>query len=196
MTSSENKVKVDSATQRRKQIKLQKMLESRNIGKAYHGRSLSSYTPSKISSFNNKEKLLEVCNDNAVEYLDSGRGITFIGDNEDCYDLAILSIRALTIIAPQYRIRVIYFREMFEEDFEVGDDTDSFLILNFYPDSTIVSPVEYKSIEYKLQKMIDNNIPLFLHIPVEHSKDSHLHGDLINPVFYQKITKKNLKLEF
>lgn len=162
-------------------------LQYRGIGKKYHKMTLTDYPHDQAKD------IISYIEDDLNKDLSLGNGIVFFGETQEGYDLALLFARA-AILSGFKKLKCFSFHDTL--DYEVlnafWQDKTPVLITNFYPDNSYVDAERYKRLENLLTYYLDNGIPFFLHLPVDRHKTVVEYGNLISPVFMDRLMK-NMK---
>lgn len=146
--------------------------------------SLTNYPHVKAS------ELIKWIEEDATEEFARGNGILFFGETQEGYDVAVLSARAF-ILSGMTKLHCVSFNLATDPEFiqTVWEEKFPLLITNFNPDGMYVDAEKYKRLENVLNYYLDNCIPFFLHIPVDVNNQSVSYGNLISPVFLDRLTK-------
>lgn len=169
-----------------KQPSKSRLLQNRGIGKRYLSMSLTDYPHAKAKD------LIDWLEDEASQQIALGNGVIFFGETQEGYDISVLTSRAF-ILTGMEKLRCFSFHDTLDHETinMLWQEKYPVMITNFYPDHTYVDPERYKRLENLLNYYLDNSIPFFLHIPVEFSKQAAEYGNLMSPVFLDRILKNN-----
>lgn len=163
-----------------------RLLQNRGIGKRYHTMTLTDYPHAKA------QDLIKWFEEDASKELALGKGVMFFGETQEGYDISMLFARAC-LLSGQEKLRCFSFHEALDHDAVnlLWQEKYPILITNFYPDHSYVDPERYKRLENLLNYYVDNGIPFYLHIPVDYDKQVAEYGNLISPVFMDRLIKNS-----
>lgn len=166
-----------------------RLLTNRGIGKKYHNMSLTDYPHSS------SKDVLTWLEESASKDLSLGKGLIFFGTTQEGYDLAVLTARAL-ILSGYTKLKCVSFSFAMEHENlqSFWEDRCPLMITYFQPDNSYISPDQYKRLENLLNYHMDNSIPIFLHIPVDNHSQQIEYGNMISPVFLDRLLKANTTL--
>lgn len=161
-----------------------RLLSNRGIGKKYHNMSLTDYPHERAAEV---IKWIETDSKNSMIL---GNGLLFFGETQEGYDISVLAARALILIGTN-KLHCVSFNLATEQEFinHLWEEKPPIVITNFLPDNNFVDPDRYKRLENVLNYYLDNCIPFFLHIPVDVNSQSIEYGNLISPVFLDRLLK-------
>ena len=167
-----------------------KLLANRGVGKRYHNMSLTSYPNPQA------KEVLKWIETDATNYLAAGRGANFFSEVQDGYDIAMMTSRAL-LLSGYEKLHCFQFQRAMEDDVIslIYEKHPPLTILNFHPDDVGISADGYRRLENCLTYYMDNCIPFFLHFPVMGDGRNLDYGNLMSPVFFDRVTKINHKFE-
>lgn len=163
-----------------------RLLTNRGIGKKFHNMSLTDYPNDRA------KEVLSWLEDDASKDLALGKGLIFFGETQDGYDIAVLTARAM-ILSGFSKLHCVSFTLALEYETiqTFWEEKCPVMITYFQPENTHVEAERYKRLENLLNYYLDNGIPVFLHIPVDHSKQIIEYGNMISPVFLDRLLKTN-----
>lgn len=149
--------------------------------------SLTSYDHPKA------KELVEWVSNESKKELALGHGLMFFSETQEGYDLAVLTARAF-ILSDMTKLHCVSFFSALEYEAinMFWTEKPPLLITNFKPDHS-VDPERYRRLENLLNYYLDNNIPFFLHMPVDVNVNPVEYGNQISPVFLDRLNKNNKK---